>query len=78
MRLGAVLSGLHVAVESSKIWRVDANALFSNLGGATGPVYLFYTAHRLLSFHVDPTQAASFLEVASFEALRERKGASNA
>ena len=39
-RLEAMLPGLHVAVKSSKIGRADANVLFAELGGATGP-YLF-------------------------------------
>jgi len=44
--------------------------------GQRAPIYLFYTTCCPLSGHVVPALAASFL--ASFEALRERKGASYA
>ena len=44
--------------------------------GQRAPIYLLYTTCRSLNGHVVPALAASFL--ASFEALRERKGASNA
>ena len=37
VRLGAVLSILHVAVGPLKIMRVGAIVLFAKLGGATGP-----------------------------------------
>ena len=44
--------------------------------GQRAPIYLSNTTCRSLDCHVVPTLVASFL--ASFEALRERKGASNA
>ena len=44
--------------------------------GQRAPIYLLYTTCRSLGRHVVTKRAASFL--ASFEALKERKGASNA
>ena len=44
--------------------------------GQHAPIYLVYTTCRSLNGYIVPALVASFL--ASFEALRERKGASNA
>ena len=66
----------HVAVGHSVIRRADANALFAKLGGATGLCLSLHTTFSSLISHVVPTLAASSL--ASFGALRERKGAFDA
>jgi hypothetical protein len=44
---------------------------------ARAPIFLLYMTCSSLKFHVIPALAASFL-LAIFEALRERKGSSNA
>ena len=79
MRLGAVLSIPHVAVEPSKIMRVDAIVLLAKLGGATGP-YLPPVHDMLLAKRPrrPNTTVCSCFVPGEFEALRERKGASNA
>ena len=76
MRLGAVLLSLHVAVGPLKIKRVRTIVLFAKPGGATGPYLSLYTTCRVLNGFVVSALVSSFL--ASFEALRERKVASNA
>ena len=58
VRLGAVLSCLYVAVGPSKIWWVDANKLFANLGGgATGPYLSPVHEVPLAKSHLVPTLA---------------------
>ena len=76
VRLGAVLLSLHVAVGPSKTRRADTAELLLSLAGKRAPVYLLYTTCRSLNGHAVPALSASFL--ASFEALGERKSASNA
>ena len=75
VRLGAVLLSLHVAVEPSKILRVEATVLFAKLGGATGPslspVYDMQLAKR------PRRPRTSFFVFGVLKALRERDGASN-
>ena len=61
VQLGAVLSILHVAVGPSGIMRVNAIALFAQLGGATGPYLPLAQECRSLKYHVIPALAASFL-----------------
>ena len=40
------LSSLHLAVEPSKILRVDAGVLFAGLAGQRAPIYLMYTVGK--------------------------------
>ena len=91
MRLGAVLSSLHVAVGPSEMYRIGAGVPFAKLGGATS-FYLSlksgqvrncspgYMEQALIndfrSQAATSSLVASFL--ASFGAIKERKGASNA
>ena len=80
VRLGAVLLSPHVAFEPSKIKKVGDVVLLAKLGGATGPylslVHDMPLATRPRRPRTTESVVASFL--ASFEALIERKGASDA
>ena len=66
-----MLLSLYIAAGPSKIKRVGAVVLLAKLGGATGPIYLFYTTCRSLNGRFVPALIASFLT--SCKALRERK-----
>ena len=76
MRLGAVILSLHVVVGPSKIQGADATALFSKLGGATGP-YPSPVHDMSLAKRPRRPRTSCFVP-GEFEVLKERKGASNA
>ena len=70
-----MLFSLHVAVEPSNIEGAGTAVLLSKLGGAPASIYYLYTTCCSLNGHVVPVLGSLFL--ASFEALRERKCASD-
>ena len=78
VRLGAVLSSLHVALKPRRLGlgELMLTCCLLSWAGQRAPIYPLYTTCRSLNCHVVPALAASFL--ASYVALGERVGASDA